>query len=160
MNIENCEGRDFLKRLDNGSVDLILTDPPYIISHETGMNTLHDAIESGKNIEKTESEWLKYIEDNDTAKTTLNAKENYMKYGSIYGKKYCVKTNYGTWDSEFTMDTLETFIETYYNKLRKGGTMIMFFDLWKISELKILMEKYKLNNQAIVEAVEKVIKRK
>ena len=50
MNIENCEGRDFLKRIGNGSVDLILTDPPYIISHETGMNALHDAIESGKNL--------------------------------------------------------------------------------------------------------------
>ena len=80
MNIENCEGRDFLKRLDNGSVDLILTDPPYIISHETGMNALHKAIESGKNLEKTETDWLKYVEGNDAAKTTPNAKENYMKY--------------------------------------------------------------------------------
>ena len=34
-------------------------------------------------------------------------KENYMKYGTIYGKKYCVKTDYGEWDSEFTMEILE-----------------------------------------------------
>ena len=113
MNIENCEGRDFLKRLYNDSVDLILTDPPYIISHETGMNKLRDAIDSGKNLEKTESEWLKYVEENDAAKTTSNAKENYMKYGTIYGTKYSVKTNYGEWDEKFTMDTLDEFIKLY-----------------------------------------------
>ena len=33
-----------------------------------------------------------------------------MKYGTIYGKKYCVKTDYGDWDSEFTMDVLDKFI--------------------------------------------------
>jgi hypothetical protein len=38
-------------------------------------------------------------------------KDKYMKYGSIYGKKYCVKTDYGDWDSEFTMDILEKFIK-------------------------------------------------
>jgi DNA modification methylase len=48
MDIRNCDGRDLLNTLDDGSVDLILTDPPYIISHET--NALHDAIESGKNM--------------------------------------------------------------------------------------------------------------
>lgn len=151
MNIENCEGRDFLKRLDNGSVDLILTDPPYIISHETGMNTLHDAIESGKNIEKTESEWLKYIEDNDTAKTTLNAKENYMKYGTIYGTKYSVKTNYGEWDENFTMDILSEFIKLFYQKLRDGGTCIIFFDIWKISYIKELMEIHKFKQIRFIE---------
>ena len=151
MNIENCEGRDFLKRIANGSVDLILTDPPYIISHETGMNALHDAIESGKNLEKTESEWLKYVDENDAAKTTPNAKENYMKYGTIYGTKYSVKTNYGEWDENFTMDTLDEFIKLYYQKLRDGGTCIIFFDVWKISHLKELMEKHKFKQIRFIE---------
>ena len=66
-----------------------------------------------------------------------------MKYGSIYGKKYCVKTDYGAWDSDFTMETLDTFICEYYKKLKKGGTLIMFFDLWKITNLKEIMEKHK-----------------
>jgi hypothetical protein len=26
---------------------------------------------------------------------TIQKKEKYMKYGTIYGKKYCVKTDYG-----------------------------------------------------------------
>jgi len=151
MNIENCEGREFLKRFDNGSIDLILTDPPYIISHETGMNALHNAIESGKNLEKTETEWLKYVDENDAAKTTPNAKENYMKYGTIYGTKYSVKTNYGEWDENFTMDTLDEFIKLYYQKLRDGGTCIIFFDLWKISHLKELMEKHKFKQIRFIE---------
>ena len=36
-------------------------------------------------------------------------------------------------------------------KLRKGGTMIMFFDLWKISELKALMEKHKFKQIRFIE---------
>ena len=60
-------------------------------------------------------------------------KDKYIKYGTIYGKKYCVKTDYGDWDNDFTMEILEKFISEYYNKLKKGGTLIIFFDLWKIS---------------------------
>ena len=39
MNIENKDGVEFLKSLDDNSIDLIITDPPYLISKETGMNT-------------------------------------------------------------------------------------------------------------------------
>ena len=40
MEIENIDGINFLNKMDNNSIDLILTDPPYIISKETGMNKL------------------------------------------------------------------------------------------------------------------------
>ena len=40
----------------------------------------------------------------------------------------------------FNLEKLEEFIELYYQKLRKGGTLIMFFDIWKISQLKDLMD--------------------
>jgi len=40
MNIENIDGINFLNKMDNNSIDLILTDPPYIISKETGMNKM------------------------------------------------------------------------------------------------------------------------
>jgi site-specific DNA-methyltransferase (adenine-specific) len=56
-----------------------------------------------------------------------------MKYGSIYGTKYSVQTEYGDWDSEFTMEMLDKFISEYYRILRVGGTCIIFFDIWKIS---------------------------
>jgi len=42
------------------------------------------------------------------------------------------------------MEMLDQFICEYYKKLRKGGTLIMFFDLWKITELKDLLEKHKI----------------
>ena len=74
-----------------------------------------------------------------------------MKYGSIYGKKYCVKTDYGKWDSEFTLEILEKFISEYYDKLKKGGTMIMFIDLWKISYIKDLLEKYNFKQIRFIE---------
>jgi site-specific DNA-methyltransferase (adenine-specific) len=151
MDIRHCDGRDLLKSLDDGSVDLILTDPPYIISHETGMNALHNAIESGKNLTKTEKEWEDYLIENDAAKTTPNAKENFLKYGTIYGTKYSVKTNYGEWDEKFTMETLEDFMKLYYKKLRDGGTCIIFFDLWKLSHLKELMDKYKFKQLRFIE---------
>ena len=78
-------------------------------------------------------------------------KDNFIKYGTIYGKKYCVKTDYGSWDSEFTMEILETFISEYYRKLKKGGTLIIFFDLWKISMLKDLLEKHKFKQIRFIE---------
>jgi site-specific DNA-methyltransferase (adenine-specific) len=74
-----------------------------------------------------------------------------MKFGTIYGKKYCVKTDYGEWDSKFTMEMLERFICEYYKKLKNGGTLIMFFDLWKISALKEIMEKYKFKQIRFLE---------
>ena len=98
---------------------------------------------------KTEDEWEEYKNENGI-EDDIN-KEKYIKYGSIYGKKYCVKTNYGNWDSDFTLEILEHFICEYYKKLKKGGTLIMFFDLWKITDLKCLLEKYKFKQIRFIE---------
>ena len=112
IEIKNVDGLHYLSTIPDDSVDLILTDPPYIISKETGMNTHYNKVKTNEenHIEfvKTEKEWNKYKTDNNIQDDTK--KENYMKYGTIYGKKYCVKTDYGEWDSEFTMELLETFI--------------------------------------------------
>ena len=74
-----------------------------------------------------------------------------MKYGTIYGKKYCVKTDYGDWDKDFTIEKLNEFVKQYYKKLRKGGTLIIFFDLWKITVLKEIMEKCKFKQIRFIE---------
>mgnify|MGYP000886494497 CR=1 FL=1 len=153
IDVENMNGMEYLSSIQDKSIDLILTDPPYIISKETGMNTHYNKVKENEenNITqvKTEMEWITY-------KTKHNItddvnKENYMKYGSIYGKKYCVKTDYGIWDSEFTMDVLEQYIAEYYKKLRMGGTMIMFFDIWKLTPLKEMLEKYKFKQIRFIE---------
>ena len=49
------------------------------------------------------------------------------------------------------MEKLEQFIAAYYKKLRVGGTLILFFDLWKISYLKEMREKYKIKQNRFIE---------
>ena len=153
VNARHMEGMDFLKTIDDGSVDLILTDPPYIISRDSGMNAQFNLVQDkqAKNIKyvKTEEEWLSYKESNNI--TSDDKKELYMQYGSIYGKKYSVQTDYGKWDSDFTMEMLDAFISQYYKKLRTGGTLIMFFDLWKLTDLKNLLEKNKFKQLRFIE---------
>jgi len=156
--IENKEGLEFLDEISSSSINLVLTDPPYIISKQTGMNLqaqiASEYKDSGKTI-KTEEEWDNYktTEEWDTWMTSNDIvsnkqesklktlKQNYINYGSIYGKKYAVVTDYGAWDSDFTIDILDKFIHQYYRVLTNGGTLILFFDIWKITILKELMEK-------------------
>ena len=153
IEIKLQEGFEYLSTIPNKSIDLILTDPPYIISRDSGMNSHYNTVKENERMNvqevKTEEEWLAYKTENGLTDDTK--RDNYIKYGTIYGKKYCVKTDYGEWDSEFTMDVLDRFIGEYYKKLRIGGTMIMFFDIWKISELKALLDKHKFKQIRFVE---------
>jgi site-specific DNA-methyltransferase (adenine-specific) len=153
ISVENMCGLEYLKTLDPNSIDLILTDPPYIISKSTGLDKHYNNVKYNEandiNEVKTEDEWTNYKLQNAIEDDTH--KSNYIKYGSIYGKKYCVKTDYGSWDSDFSLATLEKFIEIYYSKLKKGGTLIMFFDLWKITNLKDLLEKYNFKQLRFIE---------
>lgn len=153
IEIKNNDGLEYLSTIPDDSIDLIITDPPYIISKETGMNSHFNKVNYNEehNIEfvKTEEEWVNYKTENNILDDSN--KDNYIKYGTIYGKKYCVKTDYGEWDSEFTMEILEKFICEYYKKLKNGGTIIIFFDIWKISFLKEIMEKYKFKQIRFIE---------
>jgi site-specific DNA-methyltransferase (adenine-specific) len=90
-----------------GSVDLVLTDPPYVISKKTSFQN--------KNIDG--------------------------QYDGI--KAYAITTEFGQWDTEngFTMEALEDTIRGMYASLRPGGTAIVFFDLWKVSQLFAMMER-------------------
>lgn len=153
IEIRNIDGLDYLKTIENNSINLILTDPPYIISKETGMNEHFNNVKYNEENDiqsiKTEEEWEFYKQENNISDD--ENKDKYIKYGTIYGKKYCVKTDYGEWDSAFTMEILEEFIKEYYKKLKKGGTLIMFFDIWKITDLKNLLEKYKFKQIRFIE---------
>lgn len=158
VNVENTDGLSYLLSIEDNSVDLILTDPPYIISQDSGMDKHYNAVkeneEKGVKYVKTEEEWIEYKNNSNiiSEKGELaTQKENYLRYGTIYGKKYCVRTDYGDWDKSFTMDDMDTFIAEYYKKLKKGGTMIVFFDLWKITDLKQLMEKHKFKQIRFIE---------
>ena len=156
--LENTEGLEFMKGIDNGTIDLILTDPPYITSSETGMGNLNKKIkenkENGIEFMHSEEDWekvkSKYV---DKVMDENKKKDNYMKYGSIYGAKYSVQTEYGDWDKNFTMEILDEFIGEYYKKLKQGGTVIIFFDIWKITPLKELLEKHKFKQIRFIDWV-------
>jgi site-specific DNA-methyltransferase (adenine-specific) len=153
IDVQREDGLQYLKRIENNSVDLVLTDPPYIISRESGMDTHYNKVKKNEENNilyvKTQEEWNNYKSENSIVDDTK--KDNYMKYGTIYGKKYCVKTDYGEWDSKFTMNVLDEFIGEYYKKLKQGGTIIIFFDIWKITLLKELMEKHNFKQIRFIE---------
>lgn len=153
ISVELADGIDYLTKIEKKSVDLILTDPPYIVSRDSGMDKHYNQVKENqeKNIKfiKTEAEWEEFKAEKNLADDSK--KENYLQYGTIYGKKYAVKTQFGDWDSEFTMETLEMFIKEYYQKLKPGGTLIIFFDLWKITTLKEIMEKHKFKQIRFIE---------
>jgi len=148
--LKNQEGLQFLSGLPDEAVDLVLTDPPYITSRDSGMDKWVDHVatqdaagtnlKSSQDWEKFNSEmdWDKFFGDKRRNLDTL--KKNYLKYGSIYGKKYAVRTDYGAWDSEFSMKDLQLFINHFHRVLKPGGTCIIFFDLWKITPLKEQLE--------------------
>lgn len=57
--------------------------------------------------------------------------------GSPTGKdtdRFMISMDFGDWDKVFT--GLDILIKEAYRVLRKGGTLICFYDLWKISSLK------------------------
>ena len=153
ISVQCTDGFTLLEKIENKSVNLILTDPPYIVSRDSGMDKHYNQVKENeeKNIKfiKSEEEWKTFksekgIDDDSN-------KDNYMRYGSIYGKKYAVKTQFGDWDNEFTIETLDNFIKEYYKKLKPGGTLIMFFDIWKITTLKDLFEKHKFKQLRFIE---------
>ena len=155
IDIQNMNGLDYLSKLPDNSVDLVLTDPPYIISKDTGMDKFLQCVEENKEkgIEyvKTDEEWDTYKKEHNIQ--TDENKEKYKKFGSIYGKKYATTSNFGNWDKEFTIDNLKLFIKAYYDKLKKGGTIIIFFDIWKIGELKQILEECKFKQIRFIEWV-------
>ena len=85
--------RDFMSSLAPKSVDLILTDPPYCISKETGF------------------------------KGVVNGE-----------KRFAVSMDFGDWD-HVEIDLID-MADLFYKALRRGGTAIVWYDLWKIGKVR------------------------
>ncbi len=88
---------EYFKTLQDKTIDLVLTDPPYLISRDTGFSAVKNGV-----------------------------------------KRFAVSMDFGKWDKEF-----EGFAEAVcemYRVLKQGGTCIIFYDLWKITTLKEIME--------------------
>lgn len=102
---------EYIKEIDSNSIDLILTDPPYIISKKTGF------------------------------------KRNSVDKDKSLVNKYKVNTEFGEWDKkEVDWDFL---LKEMYRVLKKGGTAIIFYDIWKIGDLKKIAIKKKFKQPRI-----------
>lgn len=97
-----------MKDIPDASIDLVLIDPPYVISRETGFQAVVNGVE-----------------------------------------RFAVSMEFGEWDKKF--DGLNIVIHEAYRILKKGGTFICFYDLWKITELKRYLEDSKFKQIRLVE---------
>jgi len=94
--IENKSALEYLSGVPSNTVDLVLTDPPYVISKDTGFSSVVNGVQ-----------------------------------------RFAVSMDFGEWDKDeaFTKNDLRDVIKEYYRVLRNGGTMILFYDLWKLQDL-------------------------
>tara|TARA_Y100000310_G_scaffold241158_1_gene245091 strand:- start:1113 stop:1814 length:702 start_codon:yes stop_codon:yes gene_type:complete len=96
--LENTNRFDFMPTVLDSSIDLVLADPPYNISRDTGFKNVKHGVE-----------------------------------------RFAVDMNFGEWD-QAPIDLVQVCGE-YHRVLKKGGSVIVFYDLWKVTELKLAMEK-------------------
>lgn len=108
---ENCF--EFLKKLEDNSISLVLIDPPYEVSRDTNFAS---GKETGKNTDR-----------------------------------FRVSMDFGDWDYEFT--GLSEVIKECYRILKTGGTLICFYDLWKITTLKQYFDDAKFKQIRYIEWV-------
>jgi len=114
--IINDDCFDYLKKIPSNSVNLILVDPPYLISRASGFSNTND----------NTSDELK------------------LRFGKI-------SIDFGDWD-KVDLDWDLLFSE-YYRILKKGGTLIFFFDIWKSTMVKEFAEKNKFKQPRICQWV-------
>lgn len=103
---------ELIRNIESKSVDLILVDPPYLISRD--------------------SNFKNYSEN--------TSKELVTKYANI-------SIDFGDWDkSEIDWDFL---FKEYHRILKDGGTLIIFYDIWKSNEIKQVADKYKFKQPRV-----------
>jgi DNA modification methylase len=107
IKIFNSDALSVLKDIKNNSIDLILTDPPYLISR----------------------------------------KSNFNSAGGI--DKYAISMDFGTWD--YDSEGMDEILKEYYRVLKKGGTLVIFYDLWKISYLADDLKKENFKQLRFIE---------
>ena len=91
---------EIMSEIGKNTVDLILTDPPYMISRKT----------------------------------------NFSKGGGNQSKYGMISMDFGEWDWGDGVDMEKYFTEAY-RILKKGGTIIMFYDIFKMEQIKTIAEK-------------------
>lgn len=102
VDVQNTDALSYVKGLGKGSIDLVLTDPPYAISRETNFQT-----------------------------------------GDLKGDdtdRFRVSMDFGKWDV-VDPEYFKALFKELYRVLRKGGTCVVFYDAWKMQELRSWLEE-------------------
>ena len=101
LELKNEDCLVYLKSIPDNSIDLILIDPPYKISRDTGFA---NGEEKGTDVDR-----------------------------------FRVSYQFGNWDN--SRDILPQVIKEAYRVLKKHGSIVCFYDLWKITDLRKWLEK-------------------
>lgn len=102
-------------------------------------------------------DYLNTISDNSVDLVLIDppyevSRETNFQSGEATGKdtdRFRVSMDFGDWDNNFT--GLDIVIKECYRILKKGGTMICFYDLWKITTLKDYFDKAKFKQIRFIE---------
>lgn len=65
--------------------------------------------------------------------------------------RFRVSMDFGEWDSRFEHEILDNLFKEFHRVLKRGGTVICFYDLWKISYLKESLEMAKFKQIRFIE---------
>lgn len=82
----------------------------------------------------------------------ISRETNFLS-GNLTGRdtdRFRVSMNFGTWD---TSEGLDIVISEIYRVLKPGGTLICFYDLWKMETLKRYLETAKFKQLRFIEWV-------
>lgn len=101
-----------LIKIKSKTIDLILIDPPYLISKTSNFH-----------------------------RYTNNATNDSIRKFSI------LSNDFGDWDKE-DID-FDFLFKEFYRILKKGGSLIIFFDIWKSTYIKEIAYKYKFKQSRI-----------
>lgn len=104
-------------------------------------------------------EFLEDIESNSVDLIIIDppyevSRQTNFQSGEETGKdtdRFRVSMDFGDWDNNFT--GLDTVISECYRILKKGGTLICFYDLWKTTTLKQYFEQAKFKQLRFIEWV-------
>lgn len=104
-------------------------------------------------------EFLEDIESNSVDLIIIDppyevSRQTNFQSGEETGKdtdRFRVSMDFGDWDNNFT--GLDRVISECYRILRKGGTLICFYDLWKTTTLKQYFEQAKFKQLRFIEWV-------
>lgn len=100
---------------------------------------------------------LKKLQDNSVDLFLIDppyevSRDTNFQSGKAKGKdtdRFRVSMDFGDWDSEFT--GLDVVILEAHRVLRKGGTLICFYDLWKLTTLKTYFDNAKFKQVRFIE---------